>query len=167
LSERQLLTLRERVKELEKKLHELIEFAKENDALQEKLHHFTLALFHAHDLSSLQTAALRNLRDIFTVPHTVLHLWKEHPPSVEVLAFTDEHAQPVCTHHGVLDTSLWFGEIATHLRSFAYIPLRANGQSIGLLIIASEDAHRFYPGMGTQFLQRIADIVSAALVQHL
>ena len=47
LSERQLLTLRERVKELEKKLHELIEYAKENDGLQEKLHLFTVALFGA------------------------------------------------------------------------------------------------------------------------
>ena len=34
LSERQLLALREKNKELEKKLHDLIEFARENDALQ-------------------------------------------------------------------------------------------------------------------------------------
>jgi len=29
--------------------------------------------------------------------------------------------------------------------------------------LASEDAQRFYPGMGTLFLQRIAEIVSSAL----
>lgn len=167
LSERQLLTLRERVKELEKKLHELISFAKENDGLQEKLHQFTLALFNAHDLMSLQSATLRNLRDIFSVPHAALHLWKEQPPSVEVMAFADEHTHPVCTHHGVLDTSQWFGEIAPQLRSYAYMPLRSGNQSIGLLIIASEDKERFYPEMGTVFLQRIAETVSAALRQHL
>ena len=61
----------------------------------------------------------------------------------------------------------WFGEAADHLRSFAYMPLRANNQTIGLLIIASDDAKRFYPEMGTVFLQRIAEIVSAALRQHL
>jgi len=167
LSERQMLTLRERAKELEKKLHELLEFAKENDGLQNKLHQFTLALFNAHDLLSLQSVTLRNLRDIFNVPHAAIHLWKENPPSVEVLAFADEHTLPVCVHQPVLDTAKWFGEAETHLRSFAYMPLRANNQTIGMLVIASEDAQRFYPEMGTIFLQRIADIVSAALRQHL
>jgi hypothetical protein len=67
----------------------------------------------------------------------------------------------------VLGTAKWFGEVEPHLRSFAYMPLRANGQTIGMLIIASEDAQRFYPEMGTIFLQRIADVVGAALSQHL
>lgn len=167
LSERQMVTLRERVKELEKKLHELLEFAKENDALQNKQHQFTLALFDAHDLPGLQEAIVRNLRDIFAIPHAAIRLWKEQPPSAEVLAFADEHSLPVCAHHAVHDTLLWFGEAAEHLRSFAYMPLRANNQTIGILIIASEDKERFYPEMGTIFLQHIADIVSAALHQHL
>ena len=167
LSERQMLTLRERVKDLEKKLHELLEFGKENDALQHKLHQFTVALFNAHDLLSLQNTTVKNLRAIFSVPHAAIHVWKEEPPSVEVLAFADQHAQPVCLHHAVFDTAKWFGETAEHLRSFAYMPLRANNQTIGMLIIASEDQQRFYPEMGTIFLQRIADIVSAALSQHL
>jgi uncharacterized protein YigA (DUF484 family) len=167
LSERQMLTLREKVKDLEKKLQELVGFAKENDALQNKLHLFTVALFNAHDLLSLQNTTVKNLRAIFNVPHAAIHLWKENPPSVEVLAFADQHAQPVCLHHAVFDTAKWFGEAADHLRSFAYMPLRANNQTIGMLIIASEDAQRFYPEMGTIFLQRIAEIVSAALLQHL
>lgn len=167
LSERQMLTLRERVKELEKKLHELLEYAKENDGLQAKLHQFTLALFGAHDLSGLQNATALALQEVFSVPHAVVHVWKEQPPSAEVLSFTEEHAQPVCVHQAVLDTAKWFGEAEGHLRSFAYMPLRADNQSIGLLIIASEDAKRFYPEMGTVFLQRIADIVSAALRPHL
>ncbi len=45
LGERQLLTLREQNKNLEKKLHEMVTFAKDNDALQHKVHQFTLALF--------------------------------------------------------------------------------------------------------------------------
>ena len=167
LSERQMLTLRERVKDLEKKLHELLEFAKENDGLQNKLHQFTLALFKAQDLHALQHATMSNLRDIFSVPHAAIHLWKEQPPSVELLAFADEYAQPVCVHQPVLDTANWFGEAAPHLRSFAYMPLRADNQTIGMLIIASEDPQRFYPEMGTIFLQRIAEIVGAAFRPHL
>ncbi len=163
LSERQLLALREKNKELEKKLHELVEFAKENDALQHKVHQFTLALFGAPDLLTLQDVITRSLREIFSVPHVALHVWKGLPPCAEVLAFADQQPHPVCTHHAVHDTQTWFGESAGHLRSFAYLPLRAGDQSIGLLILASEDAQRFYPEMGTVFLQRIAETVSSAL----
>lgn len=163
LSERQLLALREKNKELEKKLYELVEFAKENDALQHKLHEFTLTLFGAPDLLTLEDIVMRGLREIFAVPHVALHVWKGLPPSAEVLSFADQQSQPVCAHHAVHDTASWFGESAGHLRSFAYLPLRDGEQSIGLLILASEDAQRFYPEMGTVFLQRIAEIVSSAL----
>ena len=167
LSERQMLTLREKNKGLESKLHEMLEFAQENDVLQNKVHQFTLALFGAHDLMALQDVVAHNLRDIFAVPHIALHVWKGLPPSAEVLAFADEHKQPVCTHHAMHETLSWFGEAASHLHSFAYLPLRANEQSIGLLILASEDAQRFYPEMGTVFLQRIAETVSSALQPRL
>jgi len=163
LSERQMLTLREKNKELEKKLHELLEFAKENAALQHKVHQFTLALFGAHDLMGLQDAVTQNLHEIFDVPHVALHIWKGLPPSAEMLAFTDQQAQPVCAHHAVHDTAAWFGEAAPHLHSFAYLPLKNGEPSIGLLVLASEDAQRFYPGMGTLFLQRLAETISSAL----
>ncbi|RFC32529.1 MAG: hypothetical protein DID92_2727745524 [Candidatus Nitrotoga sp. SPKER] len=163
LSERQLVTLREQNKNLEKKLHEMIMFAQNNDSLQQKVHQFTLALFGMHDLMSLQNVITQNLREIFAVPHVVLHIWKGLPPSLEVLAFVDQQLQPVCVHHALHDTLAWFGESAIHLHSFAYLPLRVNEQSIGLLVLASEDAQRFYPGMGTLFLRRIAETVSNAL----
>lgn len=166
LPERQILTLREKNKLLEGKLHELIEIARDNDALQNKLHNFILGLFAGHNLMSLQESVSHNLRDIFAIPHAALHVWKGLPPSAEVLAFTDDLSHPVCTHEAVHETTSWFGEAGPSLRSFAYIPLRDGEHSIGLLILASEDARRFYPEMGTVFLQRIADTVSAALRSH-
>ncbi len=166
LSERQMLTLRERVKELEKRLNELLAFAKENDALQLKVHQYTCALFGAPDRAALQSVAVQNLRDIFAIPHVALRLWKEEAPSSEVLAFADQHERPVCAHHAVHDILPWFGEAAQHLRSFAYLPLRADGQTIGMLILASEDEQRFYPEMGTLFLQRIAETLGSAFRPH-
>jgi uncharacterized protein YigA (DUF484 family) len=189
LSERQMITLRDKNKELEKKLHDMVDFARENEALQHKLHQFSLTLFGINGLMDLQDVIKHNLRDIFSVPYVALHLWKGLPPSAEVLAFTDQLALPVCAHHGVHDTLSWFGESAPMLHSFAYLPLRESsggynptrsapalhavgtgsvsvsreGQSIGLMVLASEDAQRFYPGMGTIFLQRLAEIVSSAL----
>lgn len=167
LSERQMIMLRERNKELEKKLVDWVEVAKENEALQAKVHHYTLALLGAHDLATKQAVATRKLQEIFTVPHAVMHLWKEQPPSAEMMVFSDQNSKPICVHQPVHDTQQWFGEAAKHLRSFAYIPLRNDTQSIGMLVLASEDAQRFYPEMGTMFLQRIAELVSSAMRPHL
>lgn len=162
LSERQLLTLRERVRELEKKLHELLEIARENDALQLKLHQFTCTLIGASDSTALKASTAQNLRDIFAVPHVALRLWQDEAPSTEVRDFADQHSQPVCTHHAVHDTLPWFADAAEHLRSFAYLPLRHGDTTIGLLVLASEDKQRFYPEMGTLFLQRIAELLGHA-----
>ena len=167
LSERQLLALREKNKELEKKLHEMISIAQENEALQHKVHEFVIALFAARNLATLQEMIPHLLRDIFAIPHAVLRLWQAHPPSAEVLAFADAQTQPVCLHHPAHDTAAWFGEHAPQLHSYAYLPLREDADTMGLLVIGSEDKQRFYPGMGTVFLQRIAEAVSSALQPYL
>ena len=167
LSERQLLALREKNKELEKKLREMMAFAQENDALQHKVHEFVVALFAARDLVTLQEMIPHLLRDIFAVPHTVLRLWQIDPPSAEVFTFADAQAQPVCLHHAAHDTATWFDERAAQLHSYAYLPLHAGNKTIGLLVLASEDRQRFYPEMGTVFLQRIAEAVESALHPYL
>ncbi|MDD2720704.1 MAG: DUF484 family protein [Gallionella sp.] len=167
LSERQLFDLRAKNKALEKSLHELMIYAKENDALQNKVHEFSTALFAARDLTTLQEMIPHLLRDIFAVPHVALHLWQTQPPSQEVLSFTDGQSQPVCLHQAPHDTADWFGEQAAQLHSFAFLPLHAGSASIGLLILASEDKQRFYPEMGTVFLQRISEAAGSALHPHL
>lgn len=177
LSERQLLTLREKNRELEKTVQEMVETARNNDGLQHKVHQFTCALLDAATGSSMPDTITHNLREIFSVPFVAMRVWQMQPPTAELLTFTDQQTQPVCTHHALHDTLQWFGENALHLRSFSYLPLRMSAQSIGdpsigtpsigLLILASEDAQRFYPEMGTLFLQRIAEIASSALgLQH-
>jgi uncharacterized protein YigA (DUF484 family) len=37
------------------------------------------------------------------------------------------------------------------------------GDAAGLLVLASEDAQRFYPEMGTLYLKRIGELLSATL----
>ncbi|MEE8529992.1 MAG: DUF484 family protein, partial [Nitrosomonadaceae bacterium] len=59
----------------------------------------------------------------------------------------------------------WFGESATHLRSFSMIPLRAK-QTFGLLVLGSEEAQRFYPEMGTLYLKRLGELVSTAITRY-
>lgn len=163
LFERQLLALRDMNKALEKKLQDLLAYGKENEELQLKVHEFTCELFGARSREAVQESVLRQMRDRFAVPHAVMHVWEDSPPSAEMMTFADQTVQPVCMHRAMYDTHSWFGESAPHLRSFAYLPLRDEEHSIGLLILASEDPQRFYPEMGTLFLQRVADVCGAAL----
>ena len=167
LSERQLVALREKNKKLEKSLREIMALAQENEALHNKVLEFAVALFAGRDLDTLREMIPHLLRDVFAVPHTVLRLWQFNAPSAEVLAFTDAQAQPVCLHQAAHDTAGWFGENAAQLHSYAYLPLHAGSETIGLLVLSSEDRQRFYPEMGTMFLQRIAEAVSSALHPHL
>ena len=51
---------------------------------------------------------------------------------------------------------------------FACVPLRDAGKAcVGLLALASEDAARFYPEMGTLHLKRLGELASAALQRYL
>ncbi len=167
LSERQLLALREKNKVLEKQLYEMLEHSKENEALQYKVHEFTISLFAARDLFTVQEMVVHMMHEIFSVPHVALRLWQIDPPSMEVLMFTDMQHKPVCLHQAAHDTASWFGEHAPLLHSFAYLPLHAGGVSVGMLVLASEDKQRFYPEMGTVFLQRLAEATESALQPYL
>jgi uncharacterized protein YigA (DUF484 family) len=176
ISERQILTLRERGKQLEGKLREVIQFGDENDAIGEKVHRLAMALLAARDLAAVTAVVNYNLREDFAVPHVAIRAWKnEGPVESEALnpageatrEFAKSLTSPHCAHHAADGTSAdLFGDAAEHLRSFAYVPLRAT-DTFGLLALASEDIERFYPGMGTVFLKRIGDMVGTALLRNL
>lgn len=175
ISERQILTLREKSKQLENKLGELIQFGEENDAISEKIHRMTLALLAARDVRAVLDAVSFNLREDFAVPHVVLRVWRGDahagqpefaPVSETTREFAASLSGPYCINRAMVDTGGLFGEAEPHLRSFSYIPLRS-GETFGLLALASEDPQRFYPEMGTVFLKRLGEMTAAALLPHL
>jgi uncharacterized protein YigA (DUF484 family) len=173
ISERQILTLREKSKLLEGKLREIIQFGEDNDAISEKMHRITLALLGAKDIAAAAYATEFNLREDFSVPHVALRVWRGdgdlplfQSTSEATRSFAAGLTHPHCCAQAAPDTAQFFGESAPLLKSFAYIGLR-DSEPFGLLALASEDAHRFYPEMGTIFLSRLGDIVSAALARHL
>ena len=175
IAERQILTLREKSRMLEGKLAELIQFGEENDAIGEKMHRLCLALFPATDLQAMLQALYYNLREDFAVPHTALRVWRgagegtEFAPAGDALrqyAAGLEH--PFCGPDGNAEVLSWFGDTAAQLRSTACMPLRdAGGECFGMLALASEDPKRFYPEMGTLYLQRLSELLSAALRRYL
>jgi hypothetical protein len=175
ISERQTLTLREKAKQLEGKLRELIQFGEENDAIGDKVHRLATALLAAIDIRGVLSAVHLNLREDFAVPHVSLRVWRagnhsdlpEFKPASEASReFAASLAHPHCSAHAMVDTAGLFGEAAAHLRSFSYVPLR-DSETFGLLALASEDAQRFYPEMGTLYLKRIGELVSAAVARQI
>ena len=176
MSERQLIAMRDKVRMLENKLAELIQFGEENDGISEKLHALTLALLAARTPADVVAALALHLREGFAVPHHALRAWDLPADAVPDLtaAVTQSArdsvsamAHPVCGALAVNEASEWFGEVSPHLRAFACIPLRpaAGAAPVGLLVLASEEPKRFYAGMGTLYLDRLGQLVGAALVR--
>src|SRR5258708_27060640 len=85
ISERQIISLREKSKSLEGKLRELVEYGEENDAIGERVHRAAMAMIKPQHLESLLQVLVFNLREDFAVPHVAIRLWSEwdHPPLPE------------------------------------------------------------------------------------
>lgn len=177
LTERQLHTLREKLASVQDKLAELVSFGEENDAISEKVHRLTLSLLVAESFEAATGSLYLHLLEDFSVPHVKLRIWnsilkRQSEEFVEVsedLRFYAVDMQrpycgPIHPHGEVL---AWFGEAAAHLRSLAIIPLRRDAQIFGLLVLGSEDPQRFFPDMGTLYVERIGDLVSAALLRQI
>jgi len=75
LAERQLHALRDKIRQLEVKLAELIRFGEENDDISTKVHRLSVALLQAGSVGSVRQALVDGLRDDFAVPHVSLKLW--------------------------------------------------------------------------------------------
>ena len=175
LAERQMLTLREKNRQTESKLAELIAFGEENDQISEKVHRLAVGLIAVESFLALSHLLNLHLRDDFAVPHVALRLWQK-PQGIDELpefvaiaegleVFADTLAHPYCGSTSGFGTAAWFGEQAPHIRSQALIALRSGGKTFGLLALGSEDAQRFYADMGVLYLERIGEMVAAALVR--
>lgn len=175
IAERQMLALRDRAYELEQKLHELIRHGTENDAIGEKLHRSTLALFAAPDLETTLAVLSHTLKEDFGVPQVAMRLWSDVPPDVQLAEFAstsegvreyaDRLRAPYCGPEAALESHEWFGVEAAP-KSFAYLPLRTQ-TTFGMLALASDDAYRFHAGMGTVYLLRLAELASVAIARFL
>ena len=172
ISERQIVALRDKNRVLQDKLGELIRFGEENGAITEKMHRLSVALLACNRLTDFMHGLNFHLREDFSVPHLALRLWDISVEDMELPEFTpvstdihilaDSLLHPYCGSHVLDEIRGWFGEDAVRLRSFAIVALRSE-QTMGLLVMGSEDPERFYPEMGIIYLTQLGELVSAAL----
>jgi uncharacterized protein YigA (DUF484 family) len=177
LVERQVEVLREKQASLEDKLAEFVRVARANDALADKVHRFTRRLLKATSREDVLTQLEASLREDFDAFNSVLILLGVTPQTfsarfVRTLTAEDPNlksfeslfasGKPRCGQVRDTQREFLFGTDANEIGSVALVPLGQKG-SLGLLALASADRDRFHPGMSTEFLARMGELISDAL----
>jgi len=169
LIEHQVGVLRGQLQTERQWLAQLIERARDFEALSARLHDLSLRLIAAQDLEQVETVLHETLCRQFDAEAVTLKLFPlksdasadSDPKIAAFIQFLDrEHS--LCglldpEHNGIL-----FGERSEAIGSAALIPIRTDDRS-GVLAIGSRDRRRFDAGMGTDLLDRFGKIVSQKL----
>ena len=181
LVERQVEVLRERNQSLDRKLKELVDVARANDALADRIHRLSQRLIRAHTLLETIGAVETSLREDFDAMHSVLVLFLEQarssegagrflrsaePTDPDIKSFESllQSGKPRCGQVRDGQRDYLFGKDSVEIGSVALTPLGPKGE-LGILAIGASDAERFHPAMSTEFLSRIGELVTYALMR--
>jgi uncharacterized protein YigA (DUF484 family) len=183
LVERQVEVLRERNQSLERKLKELVDVARANDTLADRIHRLSQRLIQAHSLLDTINAVETSLREDFDAMHSVLVLFLEQartlapeagqflrsadPTDADIKTFESllQSGKPRCGQVRDAQRDYLFGKDSVAIGSVALTPLGPKGE-LGILAIGASDAERFHPAMSTEFLSRIGELVTYALMRQ-
>ncbi len=168
LIEHQVSILRGQLEDERRRLAHIISRAREYEALSARLHGLTLALIAASDQQRveevLHEAMCRDLNaqcvalKLFSLPAP----GDQADPLLEAFHEFLDRRHCLCGPLDVDKSQLLFGDFGTSVQSAALIPIRA-GERSGVLAIGSGDKTRFGPGMATDILDRMGEIVGYRL----
>ena len=180
LVERQVEVLREQKTDADRRLAEFVAVARANDHLAERIHRFTRRLLRAGGAATALSALEASLREDFDAFHSVLLLTApvtllagvELGPFLRKLPADDANmrtfeallatGKPRCGQVRDTQRDFLFGPEASSIGSVALVPLGEAG-SMGLLALGSAERERFHPGMSTEFLKRMGELITDAL----
>ena len=180
LVERQVEVLREQKTEADRRLAEFIAVARANDTLAERIHRFTRRMLRAPNPVAAIGTLEASLREDFDAFHSVLLLTApiaslanvEAEPFLRKLPADDANirtfeallatGKPRCGQVRDTQRDFLFGPESASIGSVALVPLGENG-TLGLLALGSAERERFHPGMSTEFLKRMGELITDAL----
>lgn len=182
LVERQVRVLRDRNEVMARELRELLQIARDNDQLGERVQRFALAMIDAASVDDTLDTAHDMLRQDFSLEGVAVRIAGNPRPAharaefVEsgdavldrlLIRLGERNGQPVCgpVQDGEALETL-FGAQAAEIRSLAVIALTRRGLR-GALVLGSHDPQRFRPEMGTLYLTRLGDLLMAGIARHL
>ena len=176
---RQIEILREKTERLDEQLEDLVQIARENDALYQRIHQLTLTLLDAksledtlasldwglHQLFQADFVVVRLLHPVLDGP--VMQLWTpEDHPSRAWAEERSEAPQPLCGKPDPDHAHYLFGDAADEVGSYAVVRLH-HAALRGLFAIGSRDPQRFRSDMGFIFLSQMSEILAARLASLL
>jgi len=178
LIERQIEVLREKNQSADTRFGELVNIARANEELAERIHRFTRRLMRAPTRRAILVQIEAGLREDFDVTPAVLLLFGSGPDNnlrfVRTVAVDDPNlagfdslfasGKPRCGQVRDSLRDFLFGGDAAGVGSVALVPL-ADDRAIGLLALGSLNSQRFHPGMSTDFLARLGESISDALAR--
>jgi hypothetical protein len=174
LQERQAEMLREKIRVLERRMMDMIRHGSENMVISDKLQRWARGLFLVADAAALPAVLAADIRTQFQVPQVAIKVWDvsaavaDQPfalgASEDVRSLASSLTAPYCGVNAGFEAVGWLDDPQS-VASLALLPLResAAAPAFGMLVLASPDSQRFHAGMGTDFLERLADLASAAL----
>jgi hypothetical protein len=177
LQERQAEMLRDKIKLLEHRLMDMIRHGNENALLANRLLRWAGSLFLTTDPASMPQQIAGQIVEQFSVPQVTIRVWGVAPHfasrdfalgvSEDAKLFASSLTEPFCGVNTGFEAVTWLADPGA-AASIALLPLRSTpagptSAAFGLLVLSSPDAQRFNSGMGTDFLQHVAEIASAAL----
>ncbi|MDF1484696.1 DUF484 family protein [Ramlibacter sp. H39-3-26] len=177
LQERQAEMLRDKIRALEQRTMEMIRHSGENTGIVDKMLLWVADLLRARDAAALPRRIVDEIQTRFNVPQAAIRVWdvaegyRAEPFAQDAgdnaRAFAASLTAPFCGANLGFEPAAWLGDAAA-AKSLALLPLRdgpieAAGTAFGMLVLGSPDPQRFEAGMGTDFLERIAELASAAL----
>jgi uncharacterized protein YigA (DUF484 family) len=183
LVERQVEVLREQKTDADRRLAEFIAVARANDQLSERIHRFTRRLLRAPSAVAALTSLEASLREDFDAFHSVLLLTAPiealrsgtYEPFLRAVATDDANirtfeallatGKPRCGQVRDTQRDFLFGPEAASIGSVALVPL-GDGGSVGLLALGSAERERFHPGMSTEFLKRMGELITDSLLRN-
>ena len=177
LASYQLEVLRDKNRELSRRLQDLYAVSQENERLAVRTHQLTLALMRPQDRAGVVRAMVATLAEDFNGDLVRVVLFAPvaglgDEEWLQVIASDDRVLQPfadcmrdgepLCGRLHPDKQAVLYASRADDVASTALLPV----PGVGLVAVGSSDANRFYPGMGTLFLRMMGEAFAAALLRQ-
>lgn len=174
LASYQLEVLRDKNRELSRRLVDLGANAQINERLAVRTHQLTLALMRQTSAADTLRAMAASLEEDFAgdlvrivsfddVPELAEADWLQviAKDDAKLAPFHDclQDGEPICGRLQQEKNDVLYGERVNEVSSTALLPL----PGVGLIAVGSYDPNRFYPGMGTLFLRMMGESLVTGL----
>lgn len=176
LASYQLEVLRDKNRELSRRLQDLFAISQENERLAVRTHQLTLSLMRQSNAAGTVRAMAAALAEDFAGDLVRIVLFQPvagvedaEAEWLQVIARDDrllqpfadclKEGEPLCGRLHPDKQALVYGARVEEVNSSALLPL----EGVGLVAVGSHDPNRFYPGMGTLFLRMMGEAFAVAL----